>query len=414
MYYFVDIVCSFAEIIFIVFLFGTFFTRRENRKTISWITYVIFGLILIFLSLQPALTFLRTLYWIIGGTILALLLFESKPLPSFFVSLSYVVICALTEVAVMLLLSLFNLENQEVMQNGDVRSLFIIICHIVELLLIVGVRFITGCFSAKLSVRVLFPACPSLSISILFCCLLASEISSSSDINPFYIIVAIGLLYTSILVLLYTIKIQAHQAAQHDLELVNHHYAMQKEYYEQLHSQQEQTRALWHDISKYIRAVEAETASGSSLSQLQDMVNSIASVVDVQNQVVSVILNEYVQLAKDSNTTLTLDVQIPEQLPITAADLYILFGNTLDNALEACATLPENERQIFFQLRMHNQMLFYRISNPYSDNHPKRKRNQFHGYGLKNVQECIKRNNGRVEITSGDHLFVVSVLINCI
>ena len=142
--------------------------------------------------------------------------------------------------------------------------------------------------------------------------------------------------------------------------LAEHHYAMQQEYYDQFQSQQEETRALWHDICKYLRAFEAENQGGETFKQLQEMIQSISCVVDVNNRVVSVILNEYISLAKEQNVMVTMDVQIPDELPITAADLYILIGNTLDNSLNALADLPPEKRQIALQLRLHNQVLFYK------------------------------------------------------
>lgn len=413
MYYFVDIVCSFAEVIFLSFLASSFFSWRSNHIWIKTLTYTFFIFILLALSFIPGLTSLRTLFWIVGGTILIKLIFDAKLLSSFFACVSYIVISGLTDIAVMVFLSFFNLGNQELMEVGAPRTLYTTVSHIVQLLLIVAIRFIKGISTGRLSAKVLLPVCPCLVVSILFCCLLASDISRHADMNPFYLIVAIGLLYTCIVVILYTTWLQNQQNARHNLELANHHYAMQKEYYEQLHSQQEQVRALWHDISKYLRAIEADSTAEASLIQLQNMVNSVTDVVDVNNRVVSIILNEYIQTAKESDVTLTLDVQVPQELPITAADLYIILGNTLDNSLAACSVLPKNERHISFQLRLHNEMLFYRISNPYSDNHPKRKRNQFHGYGLKNVQECVNRNSGTLEISSADNTYVVTALIMC-
>lgn len=414
MYYFVDAICSIAEILFLTFLSGNFFARRENQKWKDILTYSCFGGCLTALSFFPSITLFRTIFWIVFGMIFVIIIFDTRLIPAFFVILSFVAICGLTEVAVMVLLSFFDLDNQALMVTGNARILYIIVTHLVELLLVVSVCFVKGYSSGKLTAKVLLPVYPSLVVGILFCCLLASDISNERNMNSFYMIIAVGLLYTSITIILYTTKLQEQQDARHNLEIANHHYAMQKEYYEQLHSQQEQTRALWHDIKKYLRAVEAETTSNASLCELQEIVDSIAPVVDVSNRVVNIILSEYIQLANEAETALSLDVQIPPELPITAADLYILLGNTLDNALDACSSLPRGEKIIELQLRMHNQMLFYRISNPYSQEHIHRKRNQFHGYGLKNVRECVKRNNGSLEISHDANLFTVASIINCI
>lgn len=414
MYYFVDIVCSFAEVIFLSFLASSFSAWRNNQLWIKVLAYACFVSISLFLSYTPNLSFLRTLFWAIGGTALVAAVYNTKLLSAIFISFSYLVICALTDIVLMVFLSFFNLGNQELMVEGNARTLYIVLTHIAQLFLVVIIRFVKGTSTGCISAKVLLPVCPCLIISILFCCLLASDISHEKDVNPLYLVVAIGLLYTSIVIIFYTISLQEQENARHSLELANHHYAMQKEYYEQFHSQQEQTRALWHDIKKYIRAVEAETGSQTSLAQLQEMVNSITPVVDVNNRVANIILNEYVQIANDAETALALDVQIPTELSITAADMYIILGNTLDNALDACGELPKEDRKISFQLRLHNQMLFYRISNPYAQAHLKRKRNQFHGYGLKNVQECVKRNNGSMEVSTENNTYTVTVLINCL
>ena len=107
-----------------------------------------------------------------------------------------------------------------------------------------------------------------------------------------------------------------------------------------------------------------------------------------------------------------MDVQVPQEVFVTAADLYVLLGNTLDNALEACSELAAGDRKIVLQLRMHTEVLFYKISNPYIDSHLRRKRNQFHGYGLKNVQHCVNRYHGNLEICTENGIFSVSAHLN--
>lgn len=96
------------------------------------------------------------------------------------------------------------------------------------------------------------------------------------------------------------------------------------------------------------------------------MLHSIEPVVDVNNRVVSVILGEYVQEARKEDIQLELDVQVPTELPVCASDLYILLGNTLDNAIDACCPLPQADGKITIRLVLHNRVLFYRIESPYA------------------------------------------------
>lgn len=414
MYYFIDAICSIADILFLYILASGFFSRKKEKHGVIAVSYCVFGLALLFLSANPHLVLIRTAFWSVGGSILVWIVFDAKPVSTAFVCLSFLGIGGLTEIAVMPIMSLLGVSNQALMEIGDARILYIIISHIVALLLVVLIRFSKGISTGDFSAKILLPVFPSLAITILFCVLLGSDIFHGKDMNPLYLIIASGLLYTEIVIVFYTISLQEKENTQHSLELANHHYAMQKEYYEQFHSQQEQTQALWHDIKKYIRAVEAEGNSSESLGQLQKAVDSITSVVDVKNRVVNIILNEYVQIAKQEETEFALDVRIPSELSITAADLYIILGNTLDNALDACGKLPKEERKISLQLLLHNQMLFYRISNPYTPEYLTRKRSRFHGYGLKNVRECATRNNGTMDISTDNNQYTVTVLINCL
>lgn len=107
-----------------------------------------------------------------------------------------------------------------------------------------------------------------------------------------------------------------------------------------------------------------------------------------------------------------LDVQIPRELSVTAADLYILLGNTLDNAIEACAALPPEQREINIKLKTHNRILFYEIENPYAPSYGNRVRGGLHGYGLQNVRRCVEKYQGTLEIQKGDNIFRVIAHMN--
>ena len=102
------------------------------------------------------------------------------------------------------------------------------------------------------------PAYPGLAIALMFVCLVASEISGRAEI------IALGLLYTCIVVILFTLRLQDQENERRELEQANDRYAMQKAYYEQMQAQQEQIRALWPDINKYLHAAQAEAGQSPS------------------------------------------------------------------------------------------------------------------------------------------------------
>lgn len=193
---------------------------------------------------------------------------------------------------------------------------------------------------------------------------------------------------------------------------IRRQYAMQEDYYRQLQQKQAQTRALWHDLSKYLRAAKAETAPSEALEKLQEMLDDATAIIDVCNPVVNVILNEYAQTAKGLGIELRLKVQIPETVFVSAADLYVIIGNTMDNAIEACRSLPQPQRLIDLTLRTHGDMLFYRLANPYDPRYTGRQQDPLRGYGLDNVHRCVDAYDGQLLTQKDKGFFIVSAHMN--
>lgn len=222
----------------------------------------------------------------------------------------------------------------------------------------------------------------------------------------------IWMLYAGILLIPVGNKLEARLLDHLEAQQKAHHYALQEEYYQQLRSKQTETRALWHDLNKYLQAAKAEQSSAQALEQLESMLNSATEIIDVGNQVLNVILNEYAQMAKAAGIDLQLRVQIPEKLGVSVADLYILIGNTMDNAIEACHALPPDQRTITLTLRTHNQVLYYRLANPYNTAQPERKDDPLHGHGLHNVRRCVEKYHGIVDTAKEDGFFSITAHMN--
>lgn len=219
------------------------------------------------------------------------------------------------------------------------------------------------------------------------------------------------LAYCGISLLSVSMQIQKRLDAARQQQDAQRQYAMQADYYRQLQEKQAQTRALWHDLNKYLRAAKAETAPSEALEQLQSMLDDATAIVDVGNPVVNVILNEYVQSAKALGIELRLKVQLPERLGISAADLYILIGNTMDNAIEACRALPQSQRFIELILRTHQDILYYKLANSY-DGTTRRPNDAMRGHGLENVRRCVEQYGGQLLTQQDQGFFIVSAHMN--
>lgn len=239
--------------------------------------------------------------------------------------------------------------------------------------------------------------------------ILGFEVFRHADPGPLSFFLVLCLVYCAAVTLIAAQRFRRAQNAALQQAQIERHYAKEEEYYDQLLEKQEQTRALWHDLEKYLRAAEVE--GSGAIDQARRTLAEASDVVDVGNRVFNVIINEYHARASAAGIRMEWQVQVVPTLPIPVADLYILLGNTLDNAIEACATLPAEERTIRLSMQQRHDVLFYSVANPYTEG-AEGKKPGIRGYGLRNVRACVKQYGGSTEITRENGWFCFSAHMN--
>lgn len=412
MYYFVEVACVIAEMWLIHLFLSSYFQKRQLALWKFVLSYAMLGCVVTVFSLLENMVFARMLISIIGVSAISFLAFGAKPFHGLLSGIAFFAIVAVTDIVSALPFQMFGITIEALMLNHLTRSIYLIAGHVVMFGFVMLACMVNHRREMQVPLKILFPVVPCWIVSILLCALISWQcFIMGYDLHPGFIFVLLGMLYTNIIVIYYTNRISEQAQIKKDWEIAEHHYAMQQEYYDQLRIQQEETRALWHDISKYLRASEAE-GSTSALEQVRNMLDSIGCVVDVNNRIVSVILNEYYQICKNAGIVLHIDVQVPPELFVTAADLYVLIGNTLDNAVEACAELPIGQRIIWLKIKTHNNMLYYEVVNHFTENNSKRIRSKYRGYGLKNIRRCAEKYGGGIETSKDDTQFKVVVYLN--
>ena len=422
MYIVSEIIAVIAEIALVHLYMKDSFPTKDHPWWIYGVFYTIFGGILVYLSFLPNASFIRLLFCILFFFLIPKYLFVASFSQALFASASFCGIYVLNELLSIGLFSLFHVNIQAIMSYGSARAISIIVSHTLLWLCVLIVLAITKQKRTAITAPFLLTLAPGYIAGILLGVAFCRQILSGDNRMTVPVLVsAIGLLYMNILIVLYAEQAKGASDQRLKAELAEHHYAMQEQYYDQLRAEQEETRAMFHDINKSLQAMRALASEANSeganslLSETQKIFEDLGTVVDVGNNVVSIILNEYRQLADDAGITFDYDVSIPHTLSITAVDLYVLLGNTLDNAIEACESLPEEQRYIHLQFRTFHEILFLQIKNPYSKDYPLRIRGKNHGYGLQNVRKCVKKHNGHISAEQENGVFTLSLrLADCV
>lgn len=138
---------------------------------------------------------------------------------------------------------------------------------------------------------------------------------------------------------------------------------------------------------------------------------------DTGNGIVDAILVEKQIKAKDSNTSIIFNGSVPLN-SLSPVDLCVIFGNTLDNAIEACEKLPrQTEKTIYISSQCNSGFIFISIENPVAeavkikDNFisTTKKDSSLHGYGLYSLNKIAKKYTGNLKLSCENHVFKMEI-----
>lgn len=120
------------------------------------------------------------------------------------------------------------------------------------------------------------------------------------------------------------------------------------------------------------------------------------------------------------NIRFDVDIHIPMQLPFESADVSVLIGNILDNAIEASAELPEEKRHIRYFMKYETNILIITVINAFSGRINKNKNGTIitckempenHGIGLDSVRKVADKYHGSVVIETEENTFIIKIIL---
>ena len=401
-----------------IFLNSFYFVRESFRKYVVW-AFVIFDVFFSMLSLFPQQANLRILCTFLAIILICCLFYESTILQSVFTSIVFSAMYMLVDILCLGILACIHITPKQILQASDARVLSILMARLIFLVIVMVFKIFSRKQNGTISFRWIFPLFPSQILSIGCCAITFKTLIETGKALSFQeFLFLITLVYINVVIVFYVELLRSNEIQQKQYELREQQYEIQKQYYQRLHETQEETRALWHDIKKYLAAIQAvigksEKDAGDLVEEVNQIVDEICPVVDIGNSVVSAILDEYRVKTAQLNTQFQLDISIPETLGISPIDLYVILGNTLDNALNACSVLCKEKRWIRVKMRKRNQMLLYCISNAKTDQVLIQRLGRYHGYGLKNVRRSVEKYTGQMQIKDESDEYVVTIRMNC-
>lgn len=174
---------------------------------------------------------------------------------------------------------------------------------------------------------------------------------------------------------------------------------------------------LKHQIRKYGKAGNMEK---ETIKDLENMIEIYDSTMDTGNSALDLILTEKVLMCRKQEIALKCFADCSKLSFISDSDIYNLFGNAIDNAIEAALKVDDKEmRKIDVIVKNINSFCSITVQNFFSgelkldtEGLPKTTKDDlnYHGFGLKSIQLITDKYHGDLKISIQDQIFTLSLL----
>lgn len=198
-------------------------------------------------------------------------------------------------------------------------------------------------------------------------------------------------------------------------------------YFRALEEKYDEQRVVIHDIRRHLTAIKG-LAQEQNADRVVEYTVALEALPVLQNKIrycenplLNVVLSRYGELCYEKGIAFHVDVRDKEYDFLSPSDMTALFGNLLENAVEAAEGVPEP----YIELRVDSPAgtgLYISLTNPCSQPPRKdglgeyltHKRNkEQHGIGLKSIHTIVKKYGGSINenYDSKTNLFHTSVLL---
>lgn len=193
-----------------------------------------------------------------------------------------------------------------------------------------------------------------------------------------------------------------YQLSKETIELINH----------KCHDLKHQVQA--------IRAVKDEKERETYLEKIEKSVQIYSAIVRTGNEILDTILTEKSLICENSGIHINCVADGSLLAFMNPVDLYTLFGNALDNAIEAVRKLESKEKRVIdIMLYERQSFLMLQIVNPmcgevkFEDGLllTTKAKNGYHGYGMKSMLHTIQKYEGHLTTEVKNGCFYFNVML---
>ena len=173
-----------------------------------------------------------------------------------------------------------------------------------------------------------------------------------------------------------------------------------------------------HDLKHQLLAIKDKTDE-REYARMMELVDSYGSQIETGSEVLDVVFQEKNFQCRKLGIQFTCIIDGAALNFMDTIDLYVLFGNLIDNCIEAVSALPETEvKNVQVTVRRERGFVIVTTENGYAGElqwadgrlRTSKGDEQNHGFGLLSIEKIIHKYGGRYSIQTDEQIFTMNIV----
>lgn len=308
--------------------------------------------------------------------------------------------------------------NPGVKDEASISTIHIIISKIIYITLLITVqKIISDVSRERFDIKAFFFfVCSNMGYVIVGTSIYANILYTEGEVySNMLLICSAVMLFTFIINIFFSNKYSRIENEAQEQRMAIYKLETQTRYYEEKMRDEERIKEIYHDMKNHLLLLEEEWGEKNStgIENLRKEMAQYENYYRTGNKFVDIILKDKFAKAEEYGINIEDNVELIDINFIEPLDFSTVFGNLLDNAIEACRFIEAPEKRwISISSKQEHNLLFISIkNNKVCGNIKNIPKKVIHGYGLANVTAAVHKYGGEIDIMEGEQEFAVNIVI---
>lgn len=205
------------------------------------------------------------------------------------------------------------------------------------------------------------------------------------------------------------------------LETIRYRKEYRVHYYQAKKENEAEILKIHHNLKNYLMYFKDHRREETlDMDKLLEPLRKYETYVSTNNEILDTLINEKYLEANRKKIEVTCSVDFLNGDFIEPLDICDIYGNLLNNAIEACEKIEDDKkRYIDIRTKAMGNLMVIKVVNSVAeqvkvfDNYIKTAKvnKKFHGMGLLSIKESVRKYGGNVTVTSANGEFAVNIII---